>query len=64
MVSLMATKKKPPPRGRPPGPQKRRVVLKLPPELDNALYAAAGRVGLTKSAYVERAVQEKLERER
>jgi len=59
----MATKKKRP-RGRPPGVEKIRVNLKLPPDLDAALYEAAGKLGMTKSAYVERAIREKLERDK
>jgi len=62
MVSLMATKKKRP-RGRPPGVEKIRVNLKLPPELDTSIYEAAGKLGLTKSAWVERAARAQLERD-
>jgi hypothetical protein len=70
MVDPMVTRKKPTsarlesrPKGRPKGIEKVRVILKLPPELDTAIYEAAGKLGLTKSAYVEGAVRARLERD-
>ena len=41
------------PRGRPRGVEKIRINLKLRPEMDARLYEAAGRLGLTKSDYVD-----------
>jgi hypothetical protein len=50
------------PRGRPEALGKVRVVLKLRRETDKALYAAAGRANITKSEFVERAIEERLQR--
>jgi hypothetical protein len=52
------------PRGRPKakGQEKLRVVLRLRRETDKALYVAAGRENITKSEFVERAIEERLER--
>jgi hypothetical protein len=49
------------PRGR-PSTGRLRVLLKLKPETDRLLYKAAGKEGITKSEFVERAIQERLER--
>ena len=51
----MAPKKRP--KGRPPGVEKIRINLKLRPDIDASLYEAAGRLGLTKSDYVDRALR-------
>jgi hypothetical protein len=50
------------PRGRPKGREKLRVVLRLRRETDKALYVAAGRENITKSEFVERAIEERLQR--
>ena len=52
------------PRGRPKakGQEKLRVVLRLRRETDKALYVAAGRENITKSEFVERAIEERLQR--
>ena len=50
------------PRGRPKAVGKVRVVLKLRRETDKALYVAAGRENITKSEFVERAIEERLQR--
>jgi Ribbon-helix-helix protein, copG family len=39
-----------------------RVLLKLTPETDKLLHRAAGKEGITKSEFVERAIQERLTR--
>jgi hypothetical protein len=51
------TTKKQRPRGRPPAIDKIRVNLKLSRALDDAVYETAGKMGITKSEYVERAVR-------
>ena len=51
----MAAKKRP--KGRPPGVEKIRINLKLRPDIDARLYEAAGRLGMTKSDYVDRALR-------
>jgi hypothetical protein len=61
MVFVMATKQK---QKRAPGVEKMRVNSKLPPDLDDSLYEAAGKLGLTKSTYAEQAIREKLERDK
>ena len=35
--------------------EKIRITLKVRPEIDDSLYDAAGRLGMTKSDYVDRA---------
>ncbi|MGA8655700.1 MAG: hypothetical protein WB586_06080 [Chthoniobacterales bacterium] len=50
------------PYGRPPALNKVRVVLRLRRDTDKALYAAASRENITKSEFVERAIDERLER--
>ena len=50
------------PRGRPKARDKVRVVLKLRRDTDKALYVAAGRENITKSEFVERAIEERLQR--
>jgi hypothetical protein len=52
----MALKKRRP-KGRPPGVEKIRINLKLRPDIDARLYEAAGRLGMTKSDYVDRALR-------
>ena len=52
---MIPTEKRP--KGRPPAIEKIRVNLKLPRAVDDALYETAGKLGLTKSAYVERALR-------
>jgi ribbon-helix-helix CopG family protein len=49
------------PRGRPPT-GRRRVLLKLKPETDKVLHQMAGKEGITKSEFVERAIEERLGR--
>jgi hypothetical protein len=49
------------PRGRPPT-GKIRVLLKLKPQTDKLLYRVAGKEGLTKSEFVERAILERIDR--
>ena len=49
------------PRGR-PATGKRRVLLKLKPETDKMLHRMAGKEGITKSEFVERAIEERAQR--
>jgi hypothetical protein len=53
----MYTERKQRPKGRPPGVEKIRITLKLRPDIDDRLYDAAGRLGMTKSDYVDRALR-------
>lgn len=45
-----------------PSAGKVRVLLKLKPETDKLLYRLAGKEGITKSEFVERAIQERVAR--
>ena len=53
----MYTERKQRPKGRPPGVEKIRITLKLRPDIDDRLYDAASRLGMTKSDYVDRALR-------
>ena len=57
-LMLMTTTRKPKsrPRGR-PKTNTVRVMLKLRPETDDLLYKEAGKAGVTKSEFVERAIR-------
>lgn len=59
--SLPVAKNEKRPRGR-PRTGRLRVLLKLKPETDKLLYRMAGKEGITKSEFVERAIQERVER--
>jgi hypothetical protein len=55
------TKEQKRPRGR-PRTGKLRVLLKLKPETDKLLHRVAGKEGITKSEFVERAIWERIDR--
>jgi hypothetical protein len=60
-ISYDVAKEEKRPRGR-PTTGKLRVLLKLKPETDKLLHRAAGKEGITKSEFVERAIHERLAR--
>jgi hypothetical protein len=56
-ITLYTKCEKQRPKGRPPGAEKIRITLKLRPDVDDRPYDAAGRLGMTKSDYVDRALR-------